>query len=109
MTLTTLTSPIKGPIRRQGGSPSGPAPSRAPSAGRPVPPGTPLNGTIEVTLPLDSANRGVLETLEALRETVREIGEGTVRAVPGPSMVSYASGQPDSDCLLIIPEERSVW
>jgi DNA-binding response OmpR family regulator len=77
-------------------------------AGRSIPRSTPLNVTIEVTLPLDGANRGVLETLDALRETVRGIGAGTVRAIPT-SEASLWDTHVDPGCLVIVPEERSVW
>lgn len=107
-----------------GGQPATPPQARPHSttvtAARPAPPAsTPVDVTIELRLPLDSANRAVLETLAALRATVQAMTGTAVRvalaaaapAAPAPISVIPAAAPTDADpnTVRILPDERGVW
>lgn len=105
--------PLRGPQRSRSGARSD---SEVPSA-------APLAVTIELTLPLVGASLGLLETLDALRQTIHAGTGGTLRlrhlgpeGVPElrqapPSAVAGhdAAASQDQHAVRLYPDERSVW
>lgn len=117
----SLAKPTRWPSQQLASHASGRHPIASPPTALP-----PLTVTIELTLPGDSAGRAFLETLEALRETVRRAGGGSVNITPALGTVKGAERRQtnqasrsvgartvdlaaDNTTVRVLPDERSVW